>query len=113
MSDCGPHPEQPCAPLDDDLAESIVMEAYVQLPLLPRQRDGSWVAPLKRLGDCELRLIERVAAAPAEPVLRVELLDLRTLTALESRGCEEVEDAVTAFQAMIPGALTYTQPNKL
>ena len=31
---------QPCAPRDDDLAESIVVEAYLQLPLLPRQVDG-------------------------------------------------------------------------
>src|SRR5215212_6702561 len=108
MCDRGPHPAQPCAPLDDDLAESIVLEAYMQLPLLPRQRDGSLVAPLKRLGDCELRLIECVAETPAEPVLRVELLDLRTRTAIESRACEEVEDAVAAFQAMIPVAATYT-----
>jgi len=70
--------------------------------------DGSWVAPLKRCGRCELRLIERVTRTPAEPVLRVELLDLQTQTAIESRGCEEVEDAVTAFQAMIPAALAYT-----
>jgi len=104
---------QPCAPRDDDLAESIVVEAYLRLPLLPRQRDGSLVAPLKRLGDCELRLIECVAATPAEPVLRVELLDLRTRTAIESRACEEVEDAVAAFQAMIPVAATYTKPSAL
>jgi guanylate kinase len=35
-------------------------------------------------------------------VLRVELLDLQTRTVIESRGCEEVEDAVAAFQAMFP-----------
>jgi hypothetical protein len=45
---------QPCAPRDDDLAESIVLEAYLQLPLLPRQVDGSWVAPLTRYGRTPL-----------------------------------------------------------
>src|SRR5829696_1627713 len=104
---------QPCAPREDDLAESIVVEAYLQLPLLARQVDGSWLAPLTRYGRFELRLIERVGATPAEPVLRVELLDLQTQTAIESRGCEEVEDAVAAFQAMIPVAATYTQPSAL
>ena len=93
---------QPCAPREDDLAESIVVEAYLQLPLLARQVDGSWLAPLTRYGRFELRLIERVGATPAEPVLRV----VQTETAIESRGCEEVEDAVAAFQAMIPVALT-------
>ena len=110
MSDRRNHFVQPCASRNDDHAESIVLQAYLQLPLLPRQVDGSWVAPLKRCGRCELRLVERVAATPAEPVLRVELFDVQTQTAIESRGCEEVEDAVAAFQAMIPVALTYTQP---
>ena len=103
----------PCAPCDDVRAESIVVEAYLQLPLLPRQVDGSWVAPLKKYDHCELRLVECIAAAPSQPVLRIEPLDLRTQTALESRSCEEVEDAVAAFQAMVPVAATWTQPNTL
>jgi len=111
MPDRRNHFVQPCGPLDEDSTESIVLEAYIQLPLLPRQGDGSWVAPLKRLGQCELRLIERVATTPGEPVLRVELLDLQTQTAIESRSCEEVEDAVAAFQTMIPVALTRTGPS--
>jgi hypothetical protein len=86
------------------------VESYLRLPLLPRQVDGSWVAPLTRYGRFELRLIERVGATPAEPVLRVELFDVQTQTAIESRGCEEVEDGVAAFQAMIPVFLTYAQP---
>src|SRR3954469_9869735 len=113
MPDHSNHLVQPCAPRDDDRTESIVLEAYLQLPLLPRQVDGSWVAPLKRCGRFELRLIERVGATPAEPVLRVELLDLQAQAAIESRNCEEVEDAVTAFQAMLPVARTYTQPSAL
>jgi hypothetical protein len=113
MSDRRKHFVQPYTPSDDDRAESIILEAYLRLPLLPLQVDGSWVAPLTRYGHCELRLIERVGATPAEPVLRVELLDLQTETAIESRGCEEVEDAVAAFQAMIPVARTYTQPSAL
>ncbi len=113
MPNHGHQPAPAYAPFDDDRAERIVMKAYLQLPLLSRQADGSWVAPLQRCGRCALRLIERVAATPAEPVLRVELLNLQTQTAIESRGCKEVEDAVAAFQAMIPVALTYTQASAL
>src|ERR1044072_1463731 len=90
------------SPCEDERAESLVVEAYLQLPLLPRQVDGFWVALLKRCGRCELRLIERVAETPAGPVLQVERFDLQTQTVIESRGCDEVEDAVAAFQAMIP-----------
>ena len=111
MPDRRKHFVQPCAPLDEGRTESIVLEAYIQLPLLPRQGDGSWAVPLKRVGQCELRLIERVATTPGEPVLRVELLDLQTQTAIESCSCEEVEDAVAAFQTMIPVALTRTGPS--
>ena len=75
----------PCAPCDDVRAESIVVEAYLQLPLLPRQVDGSWAAPLKRCRRFEFRLVERAARTPAGPVLRVELLDLQTHTAIEPR----------------------------
>ena len=107
MSDHRHSVMQPCAPCDGDHTETVVLQAYLQLPLLPRQVDGSWVASLKQCGRCELRLIERVAGTPGEPVLRVELLDLRTRNAIESRGCEEVEDAVAAFRAMIPVALAY------
>ena len=72
MSERPNHFVQPCAPRDDDRAESIVRKTYRQLPLLPRQVDGLWVAPLKRSGRCELRLIERLATTPAEAVLRIE-----------------------------------------
>ena len=80
------------------LAESIVMQAYVQLPLLPRQLDGRWIALLKRWGDHELRLVERVPTGGGQSPLQVELFDRRTQSVLESRHCEEVEDAVTAFK---------------
>jgi hypothetical protein len=89
---------------DSDLAESIVMQAYVQLPLLPRQTDGCWVAPLKRIGDRELRLVERIPACAGQPVLRVELVDRRAQTVVESQDCEEIEDAVVAFQEMVSRA---------
>ena len=81
-------------------AGSIVMHAYVQLPLLPRRPDGSWVAPLKRMGDREFRLVESVAASPEQTVLRVEMLDRRTQSVIESRDCAEVEDAIEAFHEM-------------
>jgi len=92
------------AAAETDLAESIVMRAYVQLPLVPRQADGCWVALLTRSGDREIRLVESVPASPEQPVLRVELFDYLTQRALKSRGCDEVEDAVLAFRAMLPHA---------
>src|SRR5687767_1903562 len=72
-----------CETIDADLAESIVLQAYVQLPLLPRHADGSWVAPLRRFAHCDLRLVESVPASSDEPVLRVELFDRRTRSAVK------------------------------
>jgi hypothetical protein len=54
---------QPGGSRGADLVESIVMQAYVQLPLLPRGPDGCWVAPLARNGDREIRLVESVPAS--------------------------------------------------
>lgn len=84
-----------------DLAESVVMQAYLQLPLLPRQPDGCWVAPLTRIDDREVRLIESVPASAQQAVLRVEVFDRSTHRVIESRYCAEVEDAVTAYREMI------------
>ena len=92
------------ATAEANLAESIVMRAYVQLPLFPRQADGCWVARLARSGDREVRLIESVPASREQPVLRVELFDRLTETVLKSEACREVEDAVLAFRAMLPHA---------
>ena len=60
-----------CETIDADLAESIVLEANVQLPLLPRQADGSWVAPLKRFPHCDLRLVELVPPPSDKPALHI------------------------------------------
>jgi hypothetical protein len=100
MPECGCFlPDRPVTE-DADLAESIVMQAYVQLPLLPRQADGCWVAPLMRFEDRELRLVERVPASAGQAVLRVELFDRTMQYAIETCDCEEVEDAVVAFREM-------------
>jgi hypothetical protein len=98
-----------CEALDAELAESIVLQAYVQLPLLPPQADGSRVAPLKSFAHCDLRLVEEVAGASDQPVLRVELFDRRAWSAVKVQVCEEVEDAVSAFLAMIPLAQSYAE----
>jgi hypothetical protein len=98
MPVCGP--PDALAAQDRERANIIVMQAYVQLPLLPRRPDGSWVALLRRFEDFELRLVESVSAAPGESVLRVDIFDRRTQSVVESRNCEEVEDAVVAFRTM-------------
>jgi hypothetical protein len=84
-----------------ETAEMTVMRAYIQLPLQRRGADGGWVAHLKRVGDRELRLVEAVRETPGKPVLRVEMFDARTQSVVESRECEEVEDAVVTFREMI------------
>ena len=99
MPEC--NPGESSAIDNAEMAELIVMRAYVRLPLMHRQADGCWIAPLKRRGDCELRLVEHVSETVGEPVLRVEMFDRRTQWVIESRDCEEVEDAVVTFQEMI------------
>jgi hypothetical protein len=104
MPECGCFlPDRPVSE-DADLTESIVMQAYVQLPLLTRQADGCWVARLKRIGDRELRLVERIPARAGQPVLRVELFDRLSHTVVESQDCEEIDDAVVAFREMVSRA---------
>jgi hypothetical protein len=85
-----------------DLVESIVMQAYVQLPLLPRRPDGCWVAPLARMGDREIRLVESVPASREQAALRVEMVNRATQAVVLSRDCEEVEDAIVAFSQILP-----------
>jgi hypothetical protein len=105
MSDRGKPPVVPPPVLDPHYG--TVLHAYVQLPLFSRHENGSWVAPLRRFKGCELRLAECVAEKRADPVLRVELFDRRTRTVVESRSCEELEEAVAAFKAMLPAAEAY------
>ena len=93
--------------LDPDYAYSAVLHAYVRLPLLHRQNDGTSVAPLKSYRFCELRLVECVPVVLGQPALRIELFDRRSQSVVESRGCAEVEDAVAAFRAMILVAEDY------
>jgi hypothetical protein len=104
MPEWGCYVSDRSAAAEADLAESIVMRAYLQLPLVRRQADGCWVAPLTRSGDREVRLVESVPASREQPVLRVELFDCLTETVLKSQACDEVEDAVLAFRAMLPHA---------
>jgi hypothetical protein len=105
MSDRG-NPFVGPAPVPDP-DYGIVMQAYLQLPLFTRQGNGSWAARLKTFQACELRLVESVPAAFGGPVLRVELFDPRSQSVIESRPCEELEDAVAVFKAMVPIAEAY------
>jgi hypothetical protein len=102
MHDCGTPAIDGCSLRDGSDAERIVLRTYVLLPLLPQQEDGTWVAPLKKFKACELRLVESVPQIPGQPVFRVELFDSRNQCSVESWACEEVEDAVAAYEAMIP-----------
>jgi hypothetical protein len=111
MSNRGRPPVASLPLVDPDYG--IVLHAYLQLPLFSRQENGSWVAPLKTFKACELRLVECVPARSGEPVLRVELFDALRQRVVESRECEELEEAVAAFKAMIPTAEAYgSTPNR-
>ena len=106
MSDRGKPPALPPV-LDADYG--IVLHAYVQLPLFSRHDNECWVVPLKKFAACELRLVESVSATAGELVLRVELFDWRTQSVVDSRPCEELEDAVAVFKAMLPVAEAYAE----
>ncbi|HEX2727242.1 MAG TPA: hypothetical protein VHN20_15590 [Beijerinckiaceae bacterium] len=106
MSDRGNPPASPPV-LDADYG--IVLRAYVQLPLFSRQDNECWVVPLKKFATCELLLVESVPPTAGEFVLRVELFDWRSQSVVDSRPCEELEDAVAAFKAMLPVAEAYAE----
>ena len=96
-----------CEALDADLAESIVLRGVCPTALAPAP--GGW---LQGRASQELRALRsalgrKVAEGSDQPVLRVELFDRRARSAVKVQGCEEVEDAVSAFLAMIPLAKSY------
>jgi hypothetical protein len=99
---CRNAPVEPPQLVEPDYAETVVWHAYMYLPLIPRHGDGTWVAPLKRTRGWELRLVEHVPSVAGGPVLRVEIFDRARNAVVESRDCEEIEDAVAAFKAFIP-----------
>ena len=86
--------------------------AYVKLSLVTYQAGQDSAATLMRFKHCELRLTDPVQAAQTPLALHVELFDHSSESVVESRACEGVADAASAFLELIPFAEAY-EPTSL
>ncbi|MBR0712275.1 hypothetical protein JQ603_37650 [Bradyrhizobium liaoningense] len=79
---------------------------------LPNIAHGSRVVALERVGDCEISMFEALGAGlPESPLFWMELFDLSVHASLDSRGCHNMRDAVTAFEDFASQARCLAEPS--
>ena len=111
MPASGGPPTESSTNLDAYQAEVIVLLAYVKHSLVTYQAAQDWAATLMRFKHCELRLTDPAPAAQTPFALRVELFDHASEFVVESRACEGIADAASAFLELIPFAEAYEPPS--
>jgi len=87
------------------ICERRLVQAYLKLFLVAPGADGVKIVPLARFGAYEVRLVE-FAAALADEVspLWLELYAHDQACSLDSCGCDALDDAVNAADALIARA---------
>jgi hypothetical protein len=75
-----------------------ILRSYGKLLGIPHIAHGVRTVALERVGDCEISMFEALeASSPAAPLFWMELFDLRVHASRDSRGCQNMSDAVAAF----------------
>jgi hypothetical protein len=90
-----------CSHAAEERAERLLLQAYTRLPLPPQQDDGSRMAIISHSGILQVRLSEYPAKHARELPLWIELYDTSALSCVESFGCAEIEDALSAVARMV------------
>jgi len=87
------------------ISEQRLVQAYLKLFLVAPGADGVKIVPLARFGAYEVRLVE-FAPELADEVspLWLDLYAHDQACSLDSRGCDALEDAVKAADALIERA---------
>ena len=81
------------------------MQAYFQLIRIAWSESGSRSTSLAKYGSYEVRLVERKPADGADaPHLWVELHAKEVETAIEARGCDDLETAAIAAEQIMSKA---------
>jgi hypothetical protein len=90
---------------DDGRWESRVAAAYIQLALSGAGQDGARSVRIARVGRLDLRLVEPAAPASADdPLFWLELYDNDAEAAIDSCGCDDLQDAAKAAERLIDQA---------
>ncbi len=77
--------------------QHLLIAAYRRLVQLPRQADGMRFTPITTTATWELRLIDLLLPGRADQrSLWVELFDLTTDGSIDSRGCQDLDEAGAA-----------------
>ena len=86
--------------------EALVTQAYFQLVRVAWSEGGSRSASLAKYGSYEVRLVERRPIDGNDaPHLWVELHSKDTETAIDARGCDDLEAAAGAAEQLMAKAL--------
>jgi hypothetical protein len=82
---------------DTEHPQQLLIAAYRRLMQLPRQADGMRFTPITTTATWELRLIDLLLPRRADKrSLWVELFDLTTGRSIDSRGCQDLNEAGAA-----------------
>jgi hypothetical protein len=82
--------------------EAIVMQAYVELALVPWDGARSRAVSLATLGNYEVRLREMLSVEGCDrSQLWIELYARDARAAIDSCGCDDIEAATVAFETLV------------
>ena len=85
--------------LGSDHPQQLLAATYCRLLQLPRQADGTRFAPITKIASWDLRLIDLPLPRCADMrSLWVELVDLTTGRSIDSRGCQDLNEAGAATE---------------
>ncbi len=87
-----------CGISDKALSELRIARAYIKLLCLPEGSSRASVS-LASIGSYEIRIFEGSQTNPdGVPLFYLELFDHGANASIDSCGCQEIEDAVVAYQ---------------
>jgi hypothetical protein len=94
---------------DDGRWESRVAAAYIQLALSCAGQDGARSVRIARVGRLDLRLVEPAPSQSVdEHLFWLELYDNDAEAAIDSCGCDDLQDAAQAAEQLIRQARILT-----
>jgi hypothetical protein len=89
---------------DDSFRKLRIVQAYTKLLCLPENAQGARTVLLERIGNYEIRIFEASQSGASDaPLFCMELFDCDEQLSIDSCCCE-IEEAVTAFDALIAQA---------
>jgi hypothetical protein len=100
-------PEREAQKMPRDHPQLLLIQAYTRLFLIPERMDGSKQTTVATFGAYDARLSELSPAArsPKTCPLWLELCESRSGRVIDSRGCQDLDDASGALDAFLAEAM--------